>query len=120
MILQPSSSSRAAESLESSGGAPQGFIGFGAVGGGVAGNPGYVPVQGISDEVDLSVDADLRMILRKLSKKDAVTKQKVRINCQLLLLLLQLFNINISLYIVIWEPPFLYNYNTINVCLLSK
>ena len=65
--------------MESSGGGVQGFIGFGSVGGasGTKSNPGYVPMQGIGDDVDNSVDANLRMVLRKLSKRDSTTKQKV-------------------------------------------
>ena len=54
------------------------FIGFDSVAGSSSSsNPGYVPTQGITEDIDNSVDANLRMALRKLSKKDAVTKQKV-------------------------------------------
>lgn len=68
-FFQPSSSSEAAKLLLEAGTAPTGFIGFGS--------PGYVPVSQSLDDVDTSLDADIRMVLRKLSKKDATTKVKV-------------------------------------------
>ena len=52
-----------------SGGAA-GFIGFGAL----SGDLGYVPQQ---DDLGTSLDGDFRMVLRKISKKDVVTKLKV-------------------------------------------
>ena len=50
-----------------------GFVGFGAMGT----DPGYVPVVG-ADDIDSSVDPEFRMLLKKVGKKDAVTKLKVR------------------------------------------
>ncbi|CAH1799497.1 unnamed protein product [Owenia fusiformis] len=69
--VKPSSSSRAAEQLTTPGGAT-GFVGFGAL----SGDLGYVPTAQGSDEADSNVDADFRMVLRKLAKKDATTKLK--------------------------------------------
>lgn len=69
---KPSSSSEAAKLLLEAGTAPTGFIGFGFQ----MGSPGYVPVSQSLDDVDTSLDADIRMVLRKLSKKDATTKVK--------------------------------------------
>lgn len=71
LLIQASSSARAAELLESLGGGAQGFMGLG-------GDLGYVPV-GQSDEADSSVDADFRMLMRKLTKRDTTTKIKVSI-----------------------------------------
>ena len=73
--MQPSSSSRAAELLTSSGQHTAGFVGFGTS----AGDLGYVPATGLlgSEEADNSVDGDFRLVLRKLSKRDATTKLKV-------------------------------------------
>ena len=48
-----------------------GFIGFGSM----SGDLGYVPQT--ADEIDSKLDADFRMVLRKLTKKDVVTKLKV-------------------------------------------
>ena len=50
-----------------------GFVGFGAL----SGDLGYVPTSLGNDEADSSVDADFRMVLRKLTKKDSTTKLKV-------------------------------------------
>jgi len=70
--FQPSSSSRAASFLHQEG--QTGFIGFSNLQGNTL---GYVPqVQG--DENELS--GDLQMFLRKMTKKDTVTKLKVIIN----------------------------------------
>ena len=69
-LLQPSSSARAAERLEAAG-AAGGFVGFGAL----SGDLGYVPAT--DTEADSSVDPDFRMLMRKLSKRDATTKLKV-------------------------------------------
>ncbi|XP_072116707.1 E3 ubiquitin-protein ligase listerin isoform X1 [Mobula birostris] len=70
--VRPSSSGKAAELLAKDKGTVPGFIGFGATQNELA----YVPaVQGF-EEVDSLVDADFRMILRKMSKRDATTKLK--------------------------------------------
>ena len=56
-------------------GAAGGFVGFGAL----SGDLGYVPAtQGVGEDADNSVDPDFRMALRKLSKRDATTKLKVK------------------------------------------
>lgn len=70
--FQPSSSSQAAELLASSGAAATGFIGFGQ-------SPKYVPASSSLDDMDTSLDSDFRLVLRKLSKRDATTKIKVLI-----------------------------------------
>lgn len=72
-MLQPSSSSEAAKLLLDAGTAPTGFIGFGFQ----SGSPGYVPVSQSLEDVDATLDPDIRMVLRKLSKKDTTTKVKV-------------------------------------------
>ncbi|XP_067896603.1 E3 ubiquitin-protein ligase listerin isoform X2 [Heterodontus francisci] len=70
--VRPSSSDKAAELLAKDKGTVPGFIGFGAT----QNELGYVPaVQGF-EEVDSLVDADFRMVLRKMSKRDATTKLK--------------------------------------------
>ncbi|XP_067848848.1 E3 ubiquitin-protein ligase listerin [Heptranchias perlo] len=70
--VRPSNSGKAAELLAKDKGTVPGFIGFGAS----QNEPGYVPaVQGL-EEVDSLVDADFRMVLRKMSKRDATTKLK--------------------------------------------
>ncbi|XP_051871112.1 E3 ubiquitin-protein ligase listerin isoform X3 [Pristis pectinata] len=70
--VRPSSSGKAAELLAKDKGTVPGFIGFGATQNELA----YVPaVQGF-EEVDSLVDADFRMVLRKMSKRDATTKLK--------------------------------------------
>lgn len=72
-FLQPSSSGKAAELLAKDKGTVPGFVGFGATHNELA----YVPaIQGL-EEVDSLVDADFRMVLRKMSKRDATTKLKV-------------------------------------------
>ncbi|KAH3724799.1 E3 ubiquitin-protein ligase listerin-like [Dreissena polymorpha] len=65
--LKPSSSSQAAELLSSAGTAPTGFIGFGQ-------GPKYVPVSSSLDDMDISLDSDFRLVLRKLTKRDTTTK----------------------------------------------
>lgn len=67
--LKPSSSSQAAELLTSAGTASTGFIGFGS-------GPKYVPASSALDDLDTSLDSDFRLVLRKLTKKDATTKIK--------------------------------------------
>ena len=55
-----------------------GFVGFGGLMGNSGGsNLGYVPMAtGSSEDFDASVDAEFRMVMRKLMKRDAVTKLK--------------------------------------------
>lgn len=71
--VRPSSSGRAAELLARESGIVPGFVGFGIS---TSNEPGYVPAVHGAEEVDNLVDADFRLILRKLSKKDTVTKLK--------------------------------------------
>lgn len=60
--------------LVTAGTASTGFVGFG----GFSGSPGYVPASQAFDDVDSTLDADFRMVLRKLTKKDSTTKVKVK------------------------------------------
>uniref|UniRef100_A0AAY4AES2 E3 ubiquitin-protein ligase listerin n=1 Tax=Denticeps clupeoides TaxID=299321 RepID=A0AAY4AES2_9TELE len=71
--VRPSSSGRAAELLARDGAGVPGFVGFGAS---TSGDPGYVPAIHGAEEIDNLVDADFRLVLRKLSKRDSVTKLK--------------------------------------------
>ncbi|XP_050414016.1 E3 ubiquitin-protein ligase listerin [Patella vulgata] len=66
--LKPSSSSQAASLLA---GQTPGFIGFGA-----QTSPSFVPLSHILDDVDSTLDSDVRLLLRKLSKRDTTTKIK--------------------------------------------
>ncbi|KAM4795349.1 E3 ubiquitin-protein ligase listerin [Rhinophrynus dorsalis] len=70
--VRPSSSGRAAELLAKESGTVSGFIGFGSS----QNDFGYVPAVQGAEEVDSLVDADFRMVLRKLSKRDVTTKLK--------------------------------------------
>ncbi|MEE6468105.1 hypothetical protein FKM82_008163 [Ascaphus truei] len=70
--VRPSSSGRAAELLAKESGTVPGFIGFGPS----QNDLGYVPAVQGAEEVDNLVDADFRMVLRKLSKRDVTTKLK--------------------------------------------
>ncbi|XP_056415439.1 E3 ubiquitin-protein ligase listerin [Hyla sarda] len=70
--VRPSSSGRAAELLAKESGTVPGFIGFGAT----QSDLGYVPAVQGAEEIDNLVDADFRMVLRKLSKRDVTTKLK--------------------------------------------
>ncbi|KAM8975793.1 E3 ubiquitin-protein ligase listerin isoform 1-T1 [Pelodytes ibericus] len=70
--VRPSSSTRAAELLAKESGTVPGFIGFGSS----PSELGYVPAIQGAEEVDSLVDADFRMVLRKLSKRDVTTKLK--------------------------------------------
>ncbi|XP_042314086.1 E3 ubiquitin-protein ligase listerin [Sceloporus undulatus] len=70
--VRPSSSGRAAELLAKERGTVPGFIGFGTS----SRDPGYVPAIQGAEEIDSLVDADFRMVLRKLSKRDVITKLK--------------------------------------------
>ncbi|KAM4048334.1 E3 ubiquitin-protein ligase listerin [Anomaloglossus baeobatrachus] len=70
--VRPSSSGQAAELLAKESGTVPGFIGFGAA----QSDLGYVPAVQGAEEIDNLVDADFRMVLRKLSKRDVTTKLK--------------------------------------------
>ncbi|XP_068000577.1 E3 ubiquitin-protein ligase listerin [Melanerpes formicivorus] len=70
--LRPSSSGQAAELLAKEQGTVPGFIGFGTS----QSDLGYVPAIQGAEEIDSLVDADFRMVLRKLSKRDITTKLK--------------------------------------------
>ncbi|CAL8364746.1 unnamed protein product [Lota lota] len=71
--VRPSSSGRAAELLARESGVVPGFIGFGST---VTSELGYVPAVHGAEEIDSLVDADFRLVLRKMSKRDTVTKLK--------------------------------------------
>ncbi|XP_053501105.1 E3 ubiquitin-protein ligase listerin isoform X2 [Ictalurus furcatus] len=71
--VRPSSSGRAAELLARENGVVPGFVGFGIS---ASNDPGYVPAVHGAEEIDNLVDADFRLVLRKLYKRDAVTKLK--------------------------------------------
>ncbi|XP_041948451.1 E3 ubiquitin-protein ligase listerin [Alosa sapidissima] len=71
--VRPSSSGRAAELLAREGGVVPGFVGFGVS---TSNDPGYVPAVHGAEDIDSLVDADFRLVLRKLSKRDVVTKLK--------------------------------------------
>lgn len=73
---QPSSSGRAAEVLSREGGVIPGFVGFGST---ATSELSYVPAVHGAEDIDSLVDADFRMVLRKLSKKDVVTRLKVSV-----------------------------------------
>eukprot|EP00064_Thunnus_orientalis_P010735 superscaffoldBa00001484_g10762 len=69
----PSSSGRAAEVLAREGGVIPGFVGFDST---VTSELSYVPAVHGAEEIDNLVDADFRLVLRKLSKRDGVTRLK--------------------------------------------
>lgn len=76
--LQPASSVRAAQLLESAGGGGGGFIGFSAL----SGEVGYVPAAAQPSSssgapVMDCMDGELRMIMKRMTKKDSITKLKV-------------------------------------------
>uniref|UniRef100_A0A673YUH1 E3 ubiquitin-protein ligase listerin n=1 Tax=Salmo trutta TaxID=8032 RepID=A0A673YUH1_SALTR len=71
--VRPSSSGRAAELLARESGVVPGFVGFGTT---ATTELGYVPAVHGAEEIDNLVDADFRLVLRKLSKRDTVTKLK--------------------------------------------
>lgn len=81
---QPSSSGRAAEVLTREGGVIPGFVGFDTT---VNLELSYVPAVHGADEIDNLVDADFRLVLRKLSKRDVVTRLKVSFNLDITTLL---------------------------------
>lgn len=71
--VRPSSSGRAAEVLAREGGVIPGFVGFDTT---VTSELSYVPAVHGAEEIDNLVDADFRLVLRKLSKRDNVTRLK--------------------------------------------
>lgn len=71
--VRPSSSGRAAELLAREGGVIPGFVGFDTS---VTSELSYVPAVHGAEEIDNLVDADFRLVLRKLSKRDNVTRLK--------------------------------------------
>jgi hypothetical protein len=65
--LKPSSSGRTAQLLASSGSvAPQGFVGF-----------ALLSSNDNNEDEELSLEPDFRVVLKKMVKKDCVTKVKV-------------------------------------------
>ncbi|CAL1573458.1 unnamed protein product [Knipowitschia caucasica] len=71
--VRPSSSGRAAEVLAREGGVIPGFVGFDTT---VTSELSYVPAVHGAEDIDNLVDADFRLVLRKLSKRDSVTRLK--------------------------------------------
>ncbi|XP_054482407.1 E3 ubiquitin-protein ligase listerin [Anoplopoma fimbria] len=71
--VRPSSSGRAAAVLTREGGVIPGFVGFDTT---VTSELSYVPAVHGAEEIDNLVDADFRLVLRKLSKRDGVTRLK--------------------------------------------
>ncbi|XP_060942216.1 E3 ubiquitin-protein ligase listerin [Limanda limanda] len=71
--VRPSSSGRAAEALTREGGVIPGFVGFDTT---VTSELSYVPAVHGAEEIDNLVDPDFRLVLRKLSKRDVVTRLK--------------------------------------------
>lgn len=71
--VRPSSSGRAAEVLARDGGVIPGFVGFDSA---VTSELSYVPAVHGAEDIDNLVDADFRLVLRKLSKRDVVTRLK--------------------------------------------
>ncbi|XP_041657592.1 E3 ubiquitin-protein ligase listerin [Cheilinus undulatus] len=71
--VRPSSSGRAAEVLTREGGVIPGFVGFDTA---LTSELSYVPAVHGAEEIDNLVDADFRLVLRKLSKRDVVTRLK--------------------------------------------
>ncbi|XP_060079662.1 E3 ubiquitin-protein ligase listerin-like [Ylistrum balloti] len=69
--VRPSSSSQAAQLLSQASDRST-FVGFDTM----SGSPGYVPISQTLEDVDSSLDADFRLVLRKLTKKDSITKVK--------------------------------------------
>ncbi|KAI3373165.1 hypothetical protein L3Q82_006491 [Scortum barcoo] len=72
-MTEPSSSGRAADVLTREGGVIPGFVGFDTA---VTSELSYVPAVHGAEEIDNLVDADFRLVLRKLSKRDVVTRLK--------------------------------------------
>lgn len=63
--------------LTREGGVIPGFVGFGST---MTSELSYVPAVHGAEEIDNLVDADFRLVLRKISKRDVVTRLKVSIN----------------------------------------
>lgn len=80
-VYQPSSSSRAAEALSRESGVIPGFVGFDAT---ANLDLSYVPAVAGVDEIDNLVDAEFRLVLRKMSKRDVTTRLKVRLDLMIL------------------------------------
>ncbi|KAF6016474.1 LTN1 [Bugula neritina] len=70
--VKPASSGHAAQLLEASGVLQTGFVGFDTL----SGDLGYVPANLQSSEAAECSDGELRMIMKRLTKRDAVTKLK--------------------------------------------
>ncbi|XP_029704196.1 E3 ubiquitin-protein ligase listerin isoform X2 [Takifugu rubripes] len=71
--IRPSSSSRAAEALSRESGVIPGFVGFDTS---ANLDLSYVPAVHGVDEIDNLVDAEFRLVLRKMSKRDVTTRLK--------------------------------------------
>lgn len=71
--VRPSSSSRAAEALSRESGVIPGFVGFDTT---ANLDLSYVPAVHGVDEIDNLVDAEFRLVLRKISKRDVTTRLK--------------------------------------------
>ncbi|KAM9333735.1 E3 ubiquitin-protein ligase listerin [Pholidichthys leucotaenia] len=71
--VRPSSSGRAAEVLTRESGVIPGFVGFGS---NITSELSYVPAVHGAEDIDNLVDADFRLVLRKLSKRDVITRLK--------------------------------------------
>lgn len=80
-VYQPSSSSRAAEALSRESGVIPGFVGFDTT---ANLDLSYVPAVHGVDEIDNLVDAEFRLVLRKMSKRDVTTRLKVKLNFMIL------------------------------------
>lgn len=80
-VYQPSSSSRAAEALSRENGVIPGFVGFDTT---ANLDLSYVPAVHGVDEIDNLVDAEFRLVLRKMSKRDVTTRLKVKLNFMIL------------------------------------
>ncbi|PIK47997.1 putative E3 ubiquitin-protein ligase listerin [Apostichopus japonicus] len=70
--VKPSSSGRTAKLLEKDGGGAVSFVGFGAL----SGDLGYIPSMRAGEDFDRDLDDDFRITMRKMTKKDSVTKMK--------------------------------------------
>ena len=54
-----------------------GFIGFGGLSESMGNAFGYVPKSVGNEGDDLNIDSELRMLMRKMGKKDTITRLKV-------------------------------------------
>lgn len=69
--MQPASSGRSAQLLQSSSGVP--FVGFSTLKEG-----GFIPMlSGLNDDLDVNINEDFRLVWKKMGKKDMTTKLKV-------------------------------------------